>query len=151
MGKQKKNIRRSRKIKPTKRIVSFRKIHIVYNERQDTFVANMILKINDTRLSIVGNIIPEYYLDGLLIKQPKGMLVKDTNCDELFLSKKDVPKLHTSVIKYINSTGDHLDDATYDKILNGSLDLIDTNKYINDQFIDKVIEFLTFYKGEHNV
>lgn len=151
MGKQKKNLRRSRKIKPTKRIVSFRKIHIVYNERQDRFVANMIVKINDTRLSIVGNIIPEYYMDGLLIKQPKGMLVKDTNCDELFLSKKDVPKLHTSVMKYINSTGDHLDDATYDKILNGSLDLIDTNKYINDQFIDKVIEFLTFYKGEHNV
>ena len=151
MGKQKKNIRRSRKIKPTKQIVSFRKIHIVYNERQDRFVANMIVKINDTRLSIVGNIIPEYYLDGLLIKQQKGMLVKDTNCDELFLSKKDVPKLHTSVMKYINSTGDHLDDATYDKILNGSLDLIDTNKYINDQFIDKVIEFLTFYKGEHNV
>lgn len=128
MGKQKKNIRRSRKIKPNKRIVSFRKIHIVYNERQDVFVANMILKVNDTRLSIVGDLIPEYYLDGLLIKQPKGMLVKDTN-----------------------STGDHLDDDTYDKILNGSLDLIDTNKYINDQFIDKVIEFLTFYKGEHNV
>lgn len=151
MGKQKKNIRRSRKIKPTKRIVSFRKIHIVYNERQDRFVANMIVKINDTRLSIVGNINPDYYMDGLLIKQPKGMLVKDTNCDELFLSKKDVPKLYTSVMKYINSTGDHLDDDTYDKILNGSLDLIDTNKYINDQFIDKVIEFLTFYKGEHNV
>lgn len=151
MGKQKKNIRRSRKIKPNKRIISFRKIHIVYNERQDRFVTNMIVKINDTRLSIVGDLIPEYYLDGLLIKQPNGMLVKDTNCDELFLSKKDVPKLYASVIKYINSTGDHLDDDTYDKILNGSLDLIDTNKYINDQFIDKVIEFLTFYKGEHNV
>ena len=151
MGKQKKNIRRSRKIRPDKRIISFRKVHIVYNERQDIFVANMILKVNDTRLSIVGNIIPEYYLDGLLIKQPKGMLVKDTNCDELFLSKKDVPKLYATVIKYITSTGDHLDDDTYDKILNGSLDLIDTNKYINDQFIDKVIEFLTFYKGAHNV
>lgn len=151
MRKQKKNIRRSRKIKPNKRIVSFRKIHIVYNELQDRFVANMIVKINDTRVSIVGNIIPEYYLDGLLIKQPKGMLVKDTNCDELFLSKKDVPKLYTYVMRYINSTGDHLDDDTYDKILNGSLDLIDTNKYINDQFIDKVIEFLTFYKGENNV
>lgn len=151
MGKQKKNLRRSRKIKQNKRIISFRKIHIVYNERQDLFVANMILKVNDTRLSIVGNIIPDYYIDGLLIKQPKGMLVKDTNCDELFLSKKDVPKLHTSVMKYVNSTGDHLDDDTYDKILNGSLDLIDTNKYISDTVIDKVIEFLTFYKGEHNV
>ena len=68
-----------------------------------------------------------------------------SNCHELYISKKDAPVLHRLIIDFVNETGDRFDDNTYVSNLHGSLDLIDTDKFIDDKDLYKVIQRFSYY------
>lgn len=123
----------------------FRKIHLSFVEKRDTFVCSMIVRINDKQLSIIGDINPDKYLDGIHIKSPRHSMSIISNCHELYISKKDAPVLHKLIIDFVNETGDRFDTNTYVSNLHGSLDLIDTNKFVDDKYLDKVIQRFSFY------
>ena len=127
------------------RILKFRKLHLTYIEEYDTFVCSMIISINGRILTIIGDLDPDKYMDGFKIKSPKNVNISNTNCHELFVSKKDAPVMYEQIIEYINETGDKLDSYDYVKHLHGSLDLIDTDVLIDDKYVDKVIQRLSYY------
>lgn len=127
------------------RVLKFKKLHLTYIEEYDTFVCSMIVSINGRILNIIGDIDPDKYMDGFKIKSPKNVKIPNTNCHELFVSKKDAPVMYEQIIEYINETGDKLDANDYVKHLHGSLDLIDTGVLIDDKYVDKVIQRLNYY------
>ena len=120
-------------------------MHLSYVEKYDKFVCSMIVYINNRLLSIIGDLDPNSYMDGIKIKTPKGVEIVQTNCNELFISKNDSPNMYKSIINYINETGDKLDSNEYVKYLHGSLNLIDKGVLIDDNNIDKVIQRLSYY------
>ena len=132
------------KVKDVK-VIKFRKLHLTYVEKYDIFVCSMVVSINGKILSIIGDLDPDKYLDGFRIKSPKGVRISNTNCHELFVSKKDAPKMYEQIIKFINETGDKLDANEYVKHLHGSLDLIDTDVLIDDKNVDKITQRLRYY------
>lgn len=125
--------------------IRFRKIHVTYIEDYDIFVCSLIVSLNGQLLSIIGDINPDKYLDGIHIKSPRNSMSIISNCHELYLSKKDAPILHKLIIDFVNETGDRFDDNTYVSNLHGSLDLIDTDKFIDDKDLDKVIQRFSYY------
>lgn len=127
------------------RILKFKKLHLTYIEEYDTFVCSMIISINGRILTIIGDLDPDKYMDGFKIKSPKNVNISNTNCHELFVSKKDAPVMYEQIIEYINETGDKLDADDYVKHLHGSLDLIDTGVLVDDKYVDKIIQRLSYY------
>ena len=114
-------------------------------EDYDIFVCSLIVSLNGQLLSIIGDINPDKYLDGIQIKSPRNNMSISSNCHELYISKKDAPVLHKLIIDFVNETGDRFDDNTYISNLHGSLDLIDTDKFIDDKDLDKVIQRFSYY------
>lgn len=132
------------KVKDVK-VLKFRKLHLTYIEEYDTFVCSMIVSINGKLLNIIGYLDPDKYIDGFRIKSPRSVKIPNTNCHELFVSKKDAPVMYEQIIKFINETGDKLDANEYVKHLHGSLDLIDTDVLVDDKYVDKIIQRLSYY------
>lgn len=125
--------------------IMFRKIHLSFVEKRDTFVCSMIVKINDKQLSIIGDLDPNFYADGIRIKTPKDVTLIRTNCNELFISKKDSQNMYKSIIDYIHETGDLLDSGAYDKSKHGTLYLIDTGIWVNDKNLSNHLRRLSYY------
>ena len=132
------------KVKDVK-VMKFRKLHLTYIEEYDTFVCSMIVAINGRILKIIGDLDPDKYMYGFKIKSPKSSMIPNTNCHELFVSKNDAPIMYEQIIKYINETGDRLDSNEYVPHLHGSLDLIDTEMFVEDNYVDKIIQRLSYY------
>ena len=141
--------RRSKRTHKTKirnvKSIMFENMHLVYSEKHDRFVCYMIVYINNIKLSIIGDLDPDMYTQGIKIKTPNGIQTYNTNCNELFISRKDAPNIYSSIIGFINDTGDKLDSNEYDKYSHGSLDLIKEDFLVSDKNIDKFIQRLSYY------
>ena len=120
-------------------------MHLSYIEKYDKFVCSMMVNINDKQLSIIGDLDPDKYTEGLRIKIPKDIKLLKTNCTELFLSKKDSPNMYYSIIQYINETGDLIDSGVYDKFKHGTLCLIDRDIWIHDNNLTDYLRRLKYY------
>ena len=141
-------IRRNNKHRvPSVKDIRYRKLHLVYNEPYDIFTCFMIVSINSKLLSIVGDLDPNKYLNGIKIITPKIQIKHDTNCHELFIAKKDSPVMYDLIINWINSTGDKLDSNEYDTYKHGSLDLFDTGVFVPDKVLTNYVQTLEFYGG----
>lgn len=125
--------------------IMFRKMHLSFVEKRDTFVCSMIVRINEKQLSIIGDLDPNFYTDGIRIKTPNGVNLIKTNCNEIFISKKDSPNMHRSIIDYIHETGDLIDSGVYDKSKHGTLYLIDTGIWVSDNNLSNHLRRLSYY------
>lgn len=142
--KRNQNRTHKNKIRNVKSIM-YKKMYVSYVEKHDKFVCSMIVYIGNRLLSIIGDLDPNSYMDGIKVKTPKGVKLVQTNCSELFISKNDSPNMYNNIISYINETGDKLDSNEYVKYLHGSLTLIDTSVLIDDKNVEKVIQRLSYY------
>ena len=142
--KRKQNRTHKNKIRNIKSIM-YRKMYLSYVEKLDKFVCSMIVYIDNRLLSIIGDLDPNSYMDGIKVKTPKGVKLVQTNCSELFISKNDSPNMYNNIISYINETGDKLDSNEYVKYLHGSLTIVDTSVLVDDKNLDKVIQRLSYY------
>lgn len=141
-------VRRNSKCRvPSVKDIRYRKLHVVYNDDKDLFTCFMIVSINNKLLSIVGDLDPDKYLNGIKVITPIGQRKSDTNCYELFISKKDSPIMYDIIMNWINYTGDKLDSNDYIKYDHGSLDLIDTGVFVPDKLLNNYIQKLEFYGG----
>lgn len=120
-------------------------MHLLFVEKRDTFVCSMIVRINNKQLSIIGDLDPNFYTDGIRIKTPNGVKLIKTNCNEIFISKKDSPNMHRSIINYIHETGDLIDSGVYDKSKHGTLYLIDTGIWVSDNNLSNHLRRLSYY------
>ena len=127
--------------------IRYRKIHLVYNEPYDVFTCFMVVSINNNLLSIVGDLDPDKYTNGIKITTPKSQRKHDTNCYELFISRKDSPVMYDLIINWINQTGDKLDSNEYSIYKHGSLDLFDTGLFVPDKVLQNYVQKLEFYGG----
>lgn len=142
--KRKQNITHKNKIRNVNSIM-FRKMHLSFVEKRDTFVCSMIVRINNKQLSIIGDLDPNFYTDGIRIKTPKGVKLIKTNCSEIFISKKDSPNIYRSIMDYIHETGDLIDSGVYDKSKHGILYVIDTGIWVNDNTLSNHLRRLSYY------
>ena len=141
-------IRRNSKHRvPSVKDIRYRKIHLVYNEPYDVFTCFMVVSINNNLLSIVGDLDPDKYTNGIKITTPKSQRKHDTNCYELFISRKDSPVMCDLIINWINQTGDKLDSNEYSTYKHGSLDLFDTGVFVQDKVLANYVQKLEFYGG----
>lgn len=141
-------VRRNNKHRvPSVKDIRYRKIHLVYNEPYDVFACFMVVSINNNLLSIVGDLDPDKYTNGIKITTPKSQRKHDTNCYELFISKKDSPVMYDLIISWINQTGDKLDSNEYSTYKHGSLDLFDTGVFVPDKVLANYVQKLEFYGG----
>lgn len=132
---------------PSVKDIRYRKIHLVYNEPYDVFTCFMVVSINNNLLSIVGDLDPDKYTNGIKITTPKSQRKHDTNCYELFISRKDSPVMYDLIINWINQTGDKLDSNEYSIYKHGSLDLFDTGLFVPDKVLQNYVQKLEFYGG----
>lgn len=141
-------VRRNNKHRvPSVKDIRYRKIHLVYNEPYDVFTCFMVVSINNNLLSIVGDLDPDKYTNGIKITTPKSQRKNDTNCYELFISRKDSPVMYDLIINWINQTGDKLDSNEYNTYKHGSLDLFDTGVFVPDKVLANYVQKLEFYGG----
>lgn len=141
-------VRRNNKHRvPSVKDIRYRKLHVVYNDYKDLFTCFLIVSINNKLLSIVGDLDPDKYLNGIKVVTPIGQRKSDTNCYELFISKKDSPSMYKLIIDWINYTGDKLDSNEYSTYKHGSLDLFDTGVFVPDKILTNYVQTLEFYGG----
>ena len=86
----------------------FRKLNIKYDESRDLFKLKFEFMYQNKILKIDGVASPDSYCKGLLVLAlPES---KYSNLSEIYFNKSQLSKLHTSILKYINTIGDLLDE-----------------------------------------